>query len=85
MSAGELNILPLPTNPDTATLDEIGELVHSLMEIGGVDASPHKVQDAIAMEIKLDNIIGKLYGFTESEVVRIRELLPPYEEVYGIQ
>ena len=85
VSVGELNILPLPTNPDTATLDEIGELVHSLMEIGGVDASPHKVQDAIAMEIKLDNIIGKLYGFTESEVVRIRQLLPPYEEVYGIQ
>ena len=84
VSAGELNTLPLPTKPDKATLDEIGELVHTLMEMGGVDASPGKIQDAIATEIRLDNIIGKLYGFTESEVERIRQLLPPYEEVYGI-
>ena len=60
VSAGELNTLPLPPVSNKTTLDEIGELVHAFMETGGVDASPSRVQDAMATEIKLDNIIGRL-------------------------
>ena len=84
VSAGELNALPLLPLPDQTTLEEIDDLVRTLMKSGGVDVNPSTVRDSIAIEIKLDNIIGKLYGFSESEVERIRALLPSYEEVYGI-
>ena len=85
VSAGELNALPLPPTPDPTTLDEIDDLVRDLMKSGGVDVNPSKVRESIAIEKKLDNIIGQLYGFTQNEVERIGQLLPSYEEVYGIQ
>ena len=84
VSAGEINALPFPPLPDETKLKQIEYAVRALMAWGGVDCEPDIAKRATEAERRLDILIGALYGFTASEVERIRDCLPSYETVYGV-
>ena len=84
VSAGEINALPFPPMPDETRLKQIEYVVRALMAWGGVDCEPEIAKRATEAERRLDILIGALYGFTASEVERIRDCLPSYETVYGL-
>ena len=84
VSAGELNALPFPLSPDQVALEEINLLVSELLDLGGIDTSPENIQEAMAKERRIDNLIGSLYGLTVEDVEGIQQRLPPCEQVYGV-
>ena len=85
VSAGEINALPFPPEPDKEILDEIRALVSKLIELGGVDSNPKAIHEAIDKERQLDKVIGTIYGLTDTEIEEIQNRLPPYEQVYGLK
>ena len=82
VSSGEINQLPFPPIPDNDTLSEIEKLVFDLLTMGGVDCQRDTVEQAIAKERRLDELIGSLYGLSASEVEQVQRQLPAYETVY---
>ena len=84
VSAGEINKLPFPSSPDEAILREIATLVLGLLGLGGVDCEPQATTQAIEYELRLDRLIGSLYGLSAIEVEEIQNQLPSYGAVYGL-
>ncbi len=75
VSAGELNALPFPPMSDEATVVEIEECVAEILAKGGVDASRADVARIIGLELRVDDLIGSLYGFDEEEVFEVQTAL----------
>ena len=69
---------------DEPTVSEIEALALEIIDSGGVDCGSEAKERMVANEYRLDVLVGSLYGFTESEVRQIQDLLPPYETVYGV-
>ncbi len=84
VSAGELNLLPLPQASDETAIREIETLVSNLMKLGGVDCQSDDLKQAVEYEHQIDILVGSLYGITPSEVEQIQQLLPSYKTVYGV-
>ncbi len=84
VSAGEISRLPLPPVPNAVILVEIETLVQQLLTLRGVDCEADAIEQSIAYERRIDNIVGSLYGLTDEEVEEIQYQLPSHEEVYGI-
>ena len=84
VSAGEINSLPFPPMPSGTVVNEIESLVSELLRLGGVDCLPATVSQALAIERRLDVIVGSLYGLSPTEVEEVQQILPSYETVYGM-
>ena len=84
VSAGELNALPFPPMSREATVREIEECASEILKKGGVDGERNAIQRIIGLELRIDDLIGSLYGFTEDEVFDVQQLLPDYTAIYGV-